>query len=123
MNKRFATINAENDLRGLAALTFAKRAAEHCGELNAIHPFLDGNGRTLRAFLERPGQQAGHQIDLACIEPDFWNYASRVSYEQGDHNFMAAAIGGAIVGSERQQDAPQQIELPETEQDIDDLEL
>jgi len=43
MDMRFAAINAEDDLRGLTPAQFAARAAEHSCELNAIHPFLDGN--------------------------------------------------------------------------------
>src|SRR5208283_357400 len=39
LEKRFAAINAEDDLRGLDAGGFAERAAEHISELNAIHPF------------------------------------------------------------------------------------
>src|SRR5208282_5709473 len=39
MDKRFAAINAEDNLRGLTPEQFAARAAEYSGELNAIHPF------------------------------------------------------------------------------------
>jgi cell filamentation protein len=52
MDARFAAIKAENNLCGLSRLQFAARAAEHISELNAIHCFLEGNGRTQRAFLE-----------------------------------------------------------------------
>jgi hypothetical protein len=76
MSKRFGAINAEHDLRGRAADRFAARAAEHLNELNAIHPFLDGNGRAQRAFLEIPAERAGHEIDLARVEPTAWNQAS-----------------------------------------------
>ncbi len=83
MNKRFAAINGENNLRGLTADQFADRAAEHVNELNAIHPFLDGNGRTQRAFLEILAERAGHDIDLARIDPEAWNQASiRGFYKQ-----------------------------------------
>jgi cell filamentation protein len=68
LKKRFAAINAENDLRGLDADAFAVRAAVHISELNAVHPFLDGNGRALRAFLEILADRAGHPIDLARID-------------------------------------------------------
>jgi cell filamentation protein len=63
-------INNEDNLRGLTREQFAARAAEHMCELNTIHPFLDGNGRTQRAFLEMLAKQAGHDIDLARIDPD-----------------------------------------------------
>jgi cell filamentation protein len=98
MDKRFAAIAAEDHLRGLTAEQFAARAAEHSCELNAIHPFLDGNGRTQRAFLEVVAEQAGHKIDLARIDPQAWNEAAKVSYWTQDYRPMHEIIAGALVG-------------------------
>lgn len=98
MDKRFKAINAENNLRGLNPAQFAARAAEHICELNAIHPFLDGNGRTQRAFLEIFAKQAGHQIDLARIDPEAWNEAAKLSYYTQDYRPMRDIIAGALVG-------------------------
>jgi cell filamentation protein len=100
MDKRFAAINAEDNLRGLTAEQFAARAAEHSCELNAIHPFLDGNGRTQRAFLEVLAKQAGHRIDLARINPEAWNEAAKVSYYAQDYGPMRDIIAGALVERE-----------------------
>jgi cell filamentation protein len=97
MKKRFAAINAEDNLRGLTVDQFAARAAEHTCELNAIHPFLDGNGRTQRAFLELLAERAGHEIDLACIDPQAWNEAAKESYYKQDYRPMRNIIAGAIV--------------------------
>lgn len=98
MDKRFKAIQAEHHLRGLAAAQFAERAAEHTCELNAIHPFLDGNGRTQRAFLEILAEQAGHHIDMARINPDAWNEAARVSYWTQDYGPMRDIIARALGG-------------------------
>jgi cell filamentation protein len=100
MDKRFAAINAEDNLRGLKADQFAVRAAEHTCELNAIHPFLDGNGRTQRAFLELLAEQAGHEIDLARIDRQTWNEAAKESYYRQDYRPMRNIIAGAIVKRE-----------------------
>jgi cell filamentation protein len=89
MDARFAAINAENNLRGLAQREFAERAAEHMCELNAIHCFLDGNGRALRAFLQLLAAQAGHEIDLARIEPTAWNAAAIAGYHLPAHSWSA----------------------------------
>ncbi len=97
MDKRFAIIKAENNLRGLTPAAFAARAAEHSCELNAIHPFLDGNGRTQRAFLEVLAKQAGHRIDLARIDPDAWNEAAKMSYYTQEYRLMHAIVAGALV--------------------------
>jgi cell filamentation protein len=102
MDKRFAAINAEDNLCGLPPEQFAARAAEHLCELNAIHPFLDGNGRTQRAFLEVLAEQAGHEIDLARIDPDAWNEASKRSYYTQDYRPTQRIIAGALVEREQE---------------------
>jgi cell filamentation protein len=89
MERRFAAILAENDLRGLALDAFASRAAEHMCELNAIHCFLEGNGRTQRAFLELLAAQAGHAVDLARIDPDAWNAAAASGFHTQDYRPLA----------------------------------
>jgi cell filamentation protein len=46
-----AKLAAEKHLVGLDAEKFVGRAAYFIGELNAAHPFRDGNGRTQREFI------------------------------------------------------------------------
>jgi cell filamentation protein len=41
----FDKLNRERQLAGTDQTAFANRAAFYMGELNAIHPFRDGNGR------------------------------------------------------------------------------
>jgi len=97
MEKRFAAIGAENNLRDLSPEQFAARAAEHLNELNAIHPFLDGNGRVQRAFLEILAIQAGHLVDLARVDARAWNEASIADYHRQDHTLLSQVIAGALV--------------------------
>ena len=95
--KRFEAINAEDNLRGLDAGRFAARAAEHICELNAIHPFREGNGRTMRAFLNVLAKQAGHEIDLTRIDAQAWNVASIEGFFTQDYRPMRDVIAGALV--------------------------
>ena len=97
LEKRLAAIRAENGLRGLGAALFAARAAEHFSELNAIHPFREGNGRTQRAFLVVLGRQAGHDVKIQHINADKWNQASRDSFRNGDVTLMREVIGSVMV--------------------------
>jgi cell filamentation protein len=94
--KRFEAIRRENSLRGLTAQQFVTRSAEHLAELNAIHPFREGNGRTQRAFLFILGRQAGHEIDLTRIDSQAWNDASRESFRTGDPTPMRDAIARVV---------------------------
>jgi cell filamentation protein len=97
LKDRFAKINAEDNLRYLSPERFAARVAEHVCSLNAIHPFREGNGRTIRAFLQILALQAGHQIDLARVDPHAWNAASRESDYLHDSRPMVEVIRGGLV--------------------------
>ncbi|HHS6678195.1 TPA: Fic/DOC family protein [Campylobacter jejuni] len=45
----------------------AKNLAKFMGEINALHPFREGNGRTQRIFLNELAKNAGYKLDLNLI--------------------------------------------------------
>jgi cell filamentation protein len=51
INRVFAELREQDLLRNLAPREFAKGAAHFLAELNAIHPFRDGNGRAQLTFV------------------------------------------------------------------------
>src|SRR3954471_9779442 len=63
----FAQLRRDNYLRGPSPAAFAAGAAHVLAELNALHPFRDGNGRTQLIFL---ADQAGHPLELTQLEPE-----------------------------------------------------
>ena len=66
-------------MTGLNQATFAARAAHYHGELNAIHPFREGNGRAVRVWLVHLARQAGHDLVLRRMNSETWLQASRES--------------------------------------------
>lgn len=58
----FTGLHRRDLLRGLDRDGFTTAAAELWGDVNALHPFRDGNGRTQRVFLADLGEQAGHPL-------------------------------------------------------------
>ena len=50
LGQTFAKLAEENHLAGQDPNKFAERAAYYLGELNAVHPFREGNGRTPRIY-------------------------------------------------------------------------
>jgi cell filamentation protein len=58
----FRVLRGENCLRGLGRDAFIARLAFHLGEVNALHPFREGNGRAQRAFFEQLARDAGFRI-------------------------------------------------------------
>ncbi|WP_051979398.1 Fic/DOC family protein [Edaphobacter aggregans] len=59
----FAELKKENYLKDLPVEQFAKRLAHFYGEIDAVHPYRDGNSRTLRLFTTDLAKEAGHSLD------------------------------------------------------------
>lgn len=68
-NSLFAWLADHNNMMELSAPEFAAGAAHFMGELNAIHPFREGNGRTQLSFLKLVVSNAGFPFDDAVLEP------------------------------------------------------
>jgi cell filamentation protein len=55
---------------GAARGTFIPAAAQFLADLNAIHPFREGNGRTQLSFLFLLGERAKCHLDMTRIRPE-----------------------------------------------------
>jgi len=66
----FNKLARENWLRGLDADTLSKRLAHYLSEINALHPFREGNGRVQRIFISQLSQSAGYQLDYSDLEQE-----------------------------------------------------
>jgi cell filamentation protein len=81
-------IQDTNYLRGMAREHFAARAADTMAEINAIHAFREGNGRTQRAFMEELAKQAVHSLDFTVVSRERMIQASIAANEQGNPAMM-----------------------------------
>lgn len=77
-----------NNLRGLPRKEFAESAADVMIELNDVHPFREGNGRTQRAFMRELAKEAGYDFDFSVISAARMIQASVAAHEQGDPSMM-----------------------------------
>jgi cell filamentation protein len=59
---------------------FLDAATSFLSDLNAIHPFREGNGRSQLAFIYLLGQQARHPLDLTRINRDTFMPAMIMSF-------------------------------------------
>jgi cell filamentation protein len=82
----------ENFLQRLDRESFTSRCGWYFGEINAIHPFREGNGRTQREFLRQLAAQAGYSLDWRCVDRDTMTSASRLSFSSGDNHSMIEII-------------------------------
>ncbi len=88
MAKLFATLNTPTFLPGSDVETFISAVADFLGDLNVIHPFREGNGRTQLLFVRQLGLRAGHPFRSENIEVDAFLHAMILSF----HGLMDALI-------------------------------
>lgn len=69
LQKLFASLAEKSYFEGLSADDFVREAAHFLAELNAIHPFREGNGRAQLSLLTLVAEEAGHPLDMDKLEP------------------------------------------------------
>ena len=87
---------AKTFLAGQGPGDFAREAAFLIGDVNFLHPFREGNGRTQLLYLKQLAEAAGHPLSLARIPAEPWIEASRASMA-GDNELFAAMIAAALL--------------------------
>jgi cell filamentation protein len=65
-------------------------------EMNAVHPFVEGNGRTLREFLKDLADVAGHRLVVARLRKSTWYPASAHGFASGDSTMLRDCLLRAL---------------------------
>jgi len=91
----FNDLRSENYLRNLDPRTFSEKAAHFLAELNAIHAFREGNGRSQRTFFAMLADFAGHPLEIEKMDPDEMLAAMIASFD-GDERRLADVIRNII---------------------------
>ena len=63
----FGKLKNDCYLEGLSKEEFAKKAAYYFSEINALHPFREGNGRTQREFIRQLAYRSGYILHFSAI--------------------------------------------------------
>jgi cell filamentation protein len=87
----FGRLAAEQWLRGRSQPAFTAGLVALYADLNALHPFREGNGRTGRAFLAQLARDAGWRLDWSGLGEDENAQASAKSF-QGDDSLLEAML-------------------------------
>jgi cell filamentation protein len=88
-------------LRGLPQEMFCERAADVMSDINAIHAFREGNGRTQRTFMRELAKQAGHDLDFSVISQERNIQASIAAMDDGDPDVMRRLFKDALIPERR----------------------
>jgi cell filamentation protein len=90
----FAQLAAER--HSIATIDLAGRLAHYLGEVNAMHPFREGNGRTQRIFIDQLAKENGHTILWSrCSQQEM--IAASVAAHHRDSNMLADLIRRNLV--------------------------
>jgi cell filamentation protein len=91
-----AELATDGYLVGFDRDAFLSSLAHYYGELNVRHPFREGNGRTLRAFLRQLSAAAGFQLDWSELNTAENIEACRVHLNTNDTTMLKRVLGPVV---------------------------
>jgi cell filamentation protein len=94
----FGVLHDEDCLRGLRRDAFVGRLAHYLGEVNALHPFREGNGRAQRAFFGQLARDAGFTLAWQHLDPAR-NVKASAAIMRGDPEPMREMLDALTTGS------------------------
>ena len=92
----FRELHDEDCLRGLRHDMFVGRLAYYLGEVNALHPFREGNGRAQRAFFRQLARDAGFTLAWQHLDP-VHNVEACAAIMRGDPEPMREMLRALII--------------------------
>ncbi len=95
LDSLFHDLAKERLLRDLPSNEMACRLAYYLGEINAIHPFREGNGRTQRAFVRCLAKHNGYLLSFSTISANEMVLASVESFN-GDNIRLENIIASCL---------------------------
>ena len=94
----FGELHDEDCLRGLRRDALVGRLAHYLGEVNALHPFREGNGRAQRAFFGQLARAAGFTLAWQHLDPAR-NVEASAAIMRGDPEPMREMLDALTRGS------------------------
>lgn len=95
----FRQLRAQRYLVGLPRSAFLQRAAHYMTELYVIHPFREGNSRSLRELVRTLGLHAGYELSWPSLSPEEW-FATMRAAVFGRYDSLTALLDRAILNPE-----------------------
>lgn len=103
LNKLFNKLSKDNLLENIEDKNmFIEKFAYYLGEVNAIHPFREGNGRTTRVFFQELAVHNGYYLDFSKVSKNEYIHAAMTSHNLADNYFLEKVLSKALVQPELQ---------------------
>jgi fido (protein-threonine AMPylation protein) len=106
----FQELAEDNYLRGLDKDRFVSRLAHHYDQVNYLHPFREGNGRSQRILWTQVAREAGYELDWGGATGKVNDQASRDAMEKQDLSGLRAP--GSVRCSTRSRHLPRAVAPP-----------
>ena len=84
---KFQRLAEQNYLKGLTKSRFIDELTEFYHDMNILHPFREGNGRTLRLFITLLVRNAGYTLNFSDCDNDLLMIAT-IKAAQGDFSLL-----------------------------------
>jgi len=94
----FDRLARADHLRGRPRRAFVDGLTEVLAEINFLHPFREGNGRTQRAFLGQLARSAGRPVRWTELDPGANVAAFRAAHLHGDMAPLRALLDSIVAG-------------------------
>ncbi len=88
-------LKLDNHLKNMTYSDFVDKVAYYMAELNAIHPFREGNGRTIREFMRQLCLYNEYELDWSICSKEKILDASIISFD--DYTALIPIIDKCIV--------------------------
>lgn len=76
----FGNLKKDHYLQNMTKMQLSKKMAYYFSEINALHPFREGNGRSQREFIRSLALRNGYRIYFTNITPEEMMEASKASF-------------------------------------------
>lgn len=97
----FSKLKKEQLLEHTEPDKMPERLAYYLGEINALHPFREGNGRTQREFINAIAHHNGFDIDFSKISQSQMIDASIESFQTANNKMLEELIDKALAPIEK----------------------
>ena len=95
-HEMFNKLAREHWLKRLDLDQLSARLAHYLSEINALHPFREGNGSVQRIFISQLSYAAGYQLDYSDLEQD-QIYQAMESAFHGEESNLAGLIQQRLI--------------------------
>lgn len=94
-DRLFGELRHDNYLQRLPREAFVDRLAYFLGEVNALHPFREGNGRSQRELFRQLALCAGWNLDFDAMDADE-NIAASIEATLRSHHRLRSMIDALV---------------------------